>query len=526
MRKSLITVFLMFLVFVSILSFILPIQTKTSTNFFSMDDSKSSNIRQNNYPSIKNAINKKNTLIEIFILGDDNFTEQATLNDWPGTGTLGDPFIIENYLNLQNIYIGDTEYHFIIRNNKITSTEGNYDQDTSGITLLDCKNVIITNNIIENQYTGLHIESLSQSQIKVSNNLFVNAEYGISISIEKFIDYGSYYESQDNSEQIDIELEISDNNLTNLGVEGINLRNIAHSEILNNFIHSENQINGIYLIDSRNTIIRDNLLHNSRLDIYGDDLESYRHTISNNTINDIPLVYVKEEYNITNLFNIGQLIIVNSNQIKLNGNENNFPILIAYSTEIFIENNYFSEMNYPISIVYSYDAKIAKNTINNSTSNGIYLFKSSKVDILENKINNHQSDGIQLLGSENIIIKYNTISHNGISGIFIEKGLGIRIEGNNITNNNDGIYCDLRSSYITIINNLLSYNGGWGVRIISCTNLTIDNNTYEFNSDGNFTTIKYSEYMFGFKSTIFTMIGIIFVVRINRKRRIMKRKSH
>ena len=114
---------------------------------------------------------------------------------FPGAGTEGNPFIIENYeilpdpVDIQNygIRIVNTNSYFIIRNNHVKGAVG-------GIFIDSADNCIeISNNLCDDssQY-GLHISS-SFTDCTIKNNGFYNQGRGI------YVTYSSYYEIINNT---------------------------------------------------------------------------------------------------------------------------------------------------------------------------------------------------------------------------------------------------------------------------------------------------------------------------------------
>ncbi len=103
---------------------------------------------------------------QILIIGDSDFASQATLEEWPGSGTEEDPYLIEGYsiFGTQCIGIVDTSVYFEIRNCNLT-----YDQPWVGganIVLLNVTNAVIADNICSGNGIGLYIVDSSNNLIK------------------------------------------------------------------------------------------------------------------------------------------------------------------------------------------------------------------------------------------------------------------------------------------------------------------------------------------------------------------------
>ncbi len=141
-----------------------------------------SNVEQNEDISVNYLVSEA-----IGIHQDSHFD----LFGFPGNGTESNPYIIENLKIItvagSGIYIGDTTKHFIVRNcyidayyygiNIFNCASGtatlfnntcNSIKGGTGIQATFCLNVTITDNICENDYYGINIESCENSTI--SNN--------------------------------------------------------------------------------------------------------------------------------------------------------------------------------------------------------------------------------------------------------------------------------------------------------------------------------------------------------------------
>ena len=93
----------------------------------------------------------------IYIAGDIAFEIQAQAESWPGDGSSGTPYVIQNY-HITNdtfdcIYIEDVSLHFEIRNCLVTGTT----HSMSGIELDNVTNCYVADCHIYNQNAGLRI---------------------------------------------------------------------------------------------------------------------------------------------------------------------------------------------------------------------------------------------------------------------------------------------------------------------------------------------------------------------------------
>ncbi|MFX1514229.1 MAG: right-handed parallel beta-helix repeat-containing protein, partial [Promethearchaeota archaeon] len=113
--------------------------------------------------------------------GDIEFNSIAQNENWEGTGSFGDPYIIER-LNITNsttnlMSIEDTTAYFVIRNNLL---DGISTSLYSGIYLSNVTHCTITNNTIHNTVRGIDIDGASNNFI-LKNTCTGNVQYGIRI---------------------------------------------------------------------------------------------------------------------------------------------------------------------------------------------------------------------------------------------------------------------------------------------------------------------------------------------------------
>ena len=115
----------------------------------------------NTHLSYKNASN--NNFSDPFnIIGNQNFTDFAISHKWPGNGSKGNPFIIENNIFSSNssdfsrmIELRNITYFIIIRNNTFLDTG----LQGIAIVLVSCVNIIVENNNFYEIDIGIAIES-------------------------------------------------------------------------------------------------------------------------------------------------------------------------------------------------------------------------------------------------------------------------------------------------------------------------------------------------------------------------------
>jgi parallel beta-helix repeat protein len=267
-------------------------------------------------------------------------------------------------------------------------------------------NQLITNNLFKNSY-GIYLNSSSENTI--TNDTLSNNFFGIYL----------------NNSSLNT---ISNNNFSE-NAYGVHLESSSNNTIDGNSTSSNNQT-GIYLAFSSNNTVVNNTCLNDGLIVW----DSYSNTVKNNTINSKPLVYLEEASNVKISENVGQVILVNCDNIQ-------------------VENLNLSNTSIALELWQTNNSQIINNNFSNNIY-GIYLYSSSNNEIKENvSSNNKNGYGIALQFSSN-----NTILNNN----FLLNAIGIKLDY--LSNNN------------TLQGNIISNNTSLGIQFFSASGNTITKN--------------------------------------------------
>jgi parallel beta-helix repeat protein len=273
-----------------------------------------------------------------------------------GSGTLGDPFIIENwsisakdnigikvrnttaYFIIRNCYVHDGKgkykdgiYFENVRNGKIdgAKSENNY----NGINIYSSSNIIIENSTTLNNLIGTGINIYSSSNIIIENSTTLSNQYGISFSDSS----GNVVENctvSNNSSQGILLSNSPGNTIANSTIEndsvGIWFTSNSENNLIENNIVENNGGSGIYLDSSNNNRVDNNTCENNNYGIYL--LYSDNNLIFYNTCEN-------------NLFGIFLDVSNNNNHIYHNNLINNENQAYDNSTN-FWDNGYPSGGNY------------------------------------------------------------------------------------------------------------------------------------------------------------------------------------
>lgn len=332
----------------------------------------------------------------ILIDGDSDFASQAASEGWSGDGTVGNPYIIENYdinaSNANGVEIRNTTVYFVIRNCVVHDGYFGYHYyDYNGIRFYNVINANVENCIIYNNVDGIQLLYYSSNNSISTNRIHNNDESGVSIGtssnnnhVHENLIHGNYYS---------IEL---------------------HTSSYNNYIYENqiyNSLDGINMdTSSYNNYIYENHIYDNSYGVYL-DTSSYNNIYSND-IYDNSLAGIKGESSPNNC--------IYENQIYNNGHNNGYGAIHLHSSSN--NNIYLNE------IYNNYGWGYAAVYLRSSSNNNIYL----------NEIHNNLGYSICLDISSNNCIYKNQIYDNHY-GIKIDTSSSNKIYLNNFNNNN--VYC-------------------------------------------------------------------------------------
>jgi parallel beta-helix repeat protein len=385
-----------------------------------------------NYTTIQSAIDDASDGDTVFVFDDsspyyENLVIDKSINL---IGEDRDTTVIDgNYIGIVVSIIADE-----VNISGFTIQNGIGDYSYSGISITTNYNYITCNNIVKNRGSGIALSNSSNNTI-VKNNISSNNRNGVILlsSSHKNIIIGNTFYSN---------------------MRGIQISSTSNNNILNNTF-SNLYSYGIWLRSySNKTTIVGNSFFNEGLRIWN----SYKNTISNNTINDKPLIYLENKSDTVINADAGQVILVNCNNITIQNQDlcnTSVGILLLGTENCLIQNNKISDNKFGIELR---DICKINAIINNSISNNehsIYLVSVKSNTILNNNLQKNSPIGINLkAGNKNNIILNNTITNSKSS---------IQVWGNSDNNYVKG--------------NIISSSSSYGIRIYNSDNNNIINNS-------------------------------------------------
>ncbi|MHC4942817.1 MAG: NosD domain-containing protein [Planctomycetota bacterium] len=222
----------------------------------------------------------------------------------------------------------------------------------------------------------------------------------------------------------------------------------------------ENIDYGILLFTGVNTTVTDNTFIDDGIS----NQQSEGHTITGNTVNGRPLVYLYGASDM-DILDAGQVILVNCDDIRVIGQDLSYTCMgvqMDHSTNCLISGCDLSHSHYDgITLFYDSDSNIISNNVfDGCQGNGIQIYQSTHNKIKDCVIANTKWDGIWIWDySSHTTIEDNIIVSTGGDGINSSLSNYQVIQRNQIVHNEDtGINMNNNCTYCTVGNNTVAAN--------------------------------------------------------------------
>ena len=346
---------------------------------------------------------------------------------------------IDNASNGDTVFVYCGSYYENVLINKSISLIGENKSNTiiegrkkRDVVKIVASNVLIQNFLLNNsgKITGNAGIQLNEeiNNIKIKNNIITNNIAGISMGEEYFYD-----------------------EITNVSIE-------------NNFI--QNERHGIVLyIGYENTISNNTFINNGMFIPYGNTGDN---TVVNNTVNGKPLIYFEKQSDKTIEPNVGQIILVNCDNITITNQCLDMVCFIGVElfgcTNCNIFNNSISNKAWSIFSLYSEYNNIQENILENN-SLAIYLKRSDRHIVSFNTVNN-SLNSIGFYYSDHNTVSNNTLT-NSRTGIDLSHSSDNSIFNNKINSTSDhGIDLSFGCSRNKFLNNTITNCWDAGIYIL------------------------------------------------------------
>lgn len=185
----------------------------------------------------------------------------------------------------------------------------------------------------------------------------------------------------------------------------------SDNNMIQNNIFFKNPGYGLNLFTSQYNIIENNTFFSNGIRISGDIDDWTSHQITNNTLDNKPIIYKKNKHNLSISFQeIGQIILANCTGCIIKNcsiSQTDVGILLGHCSFCKIENNSISQTKNAIYLSYSTNFTISFNFLNKNQY-GLTILKSTHNTVRNNKIENNTKIGCEICCSS----KENMIYHN------------------------------------------------------------------------------------------------------------------
>ncbi len=381
----------------------------------------------------------------IRINSDVEMTAMDISEGWPGDGSAGNPYIIEEY-DIDGtgsgycMYIGNVSQSFIVRNcslHRASGLFGNWYYNTS-LYIYNSPNAIVDNvtSYLNDGY-GIRIQNSDGAEVKYSDT-HLNGYYGIYF---RYSDFGQVIGcSANNNTYSGIILYNSDNNT------------IQSCEIMDNDAY------GIYMDGGiSNHIVGNSIVRSADYGIYM--FNSLLCNISSNIIN---------EQNEIGIYNLNSdFMTIYDNEVRFSG-DTGIEISSSSNNNVISWNRVSNTPLYGIQIGDDFGAanynNVHNNTVNGTAFFGIYVLKSSYNEIHGNTCYWNGEFGIYVKLSQYNEV-HDNLAYDNVYGICLRYSS----HNNNVRNNTCHTNNRFAASYIT---------AGIALEYDTYDNMVIGNNVY------------------------------------------------
>jgi parallel beta-helix repeat protein len=417
---------------------------------------------------------------------------------------IGSSFLSDFYCDIDtsNIINGKPIYYWIDHYNEQVPA------DAAFIALISCKNILVKDLEINNNFQGIVCAGSSNCTIEncsFRNNgghgtFFISSPNNTisNCSCRNSFFSGIYLNSLSNRNII------SNNTLSNIQSCGIWVEESTNSHLGNNVI--SNCLKGISLDNSNNNVLRDNDMVNCGLFVDGNNLSDYINDVdTSNKVNGKTLYYYIAKNGLMVPNDAGEVILVNCeycNISNLDCSDGTIGLELAYSSfnnisgnilngnslvsidldcssnnHNIIKENSIQDNNYGIDVDISNFNIIQNNTVHNNGV-GFSLDSSNGNIVIENSIQNSWN-GIYLSESSNNNINHNIIKDCDFNGVYLLYSKDNAVKENEMINCGLLVYGSSLFEYINDVDTSNKVNGKTLYYYINDDYITVPGNAGE-----------------------------------------------
>ncbi|MCD6468033.1 MAG: right-handed parallel beta-helix repeat-containing protein, partial [Thermoplasmata archaeon] len=282
---------------------------------------------------------------------------------------------------------------------------GNISHVDAGVQIIYSDDVEINNSRMENSSMG--IVTFFSNNTRVNNNTLSNNL----ISIYNCLSSNATFSDNDIGDSLyGCYILLSNDTL------------VLHNNIHNNTL-------GVIIYISIGNNVSNNIFFNDSISIRGEDIKQYIHIIENNTVNDKPFYYYKNQSSFAVPEDAGGVILVNCTNAtvqNLNMSYIDIGVNLAYCQGTLIRNNNISNALLAMFLYHSNNNTLYNNDIHNNSYNqsnsysiniysiGLYLYYSTNNSIFCNNFTDNYY-GVSVSGSDNNSFYHNNFIDNTLN---------------------------------------------------------------------------------------------------------------
>ncbi len=418
----------------------------------------------------------------IGIDGDSDFTTQANDNNWSGSGTEADPYILADLqINVTSsstagIEVRNTDHHFIIENCSIDGNDTTW-YNQGGIILYGAPNGIIDGCTLYGLSAPIEVRNSGGAVVRDSVIQGVGStRAGIKIY------------SSEGTEVSNNTIELLDSDAdSGCCRDGIVVDGSDDSSIRNNSIENTTR-NGLLLDGSVDLTVDNNTLMNTSFgfDFFFSSDTPNSYTFTANTVNGLPVVYLASQTggDSIDLTGVGQLILVSCSQMTI-ANQNmsgaGTPLILA-SSNMVISNNSFSNMFGPgMKLLDDQFSSVENNSFTGNRGNGLEIEDSGHTSITNNYMASNENAGLDIYRADDLEVRGNLIEDNEGDGLNLFAGDTNTFIRNTIIDNADSGVSIFSEDHHTFESNLISGNNWRGIDMWQVDATEFLNNTITLN---------------------------------------------
>jgi parallel beta-helix repeat protein len=373
-------------------------------------------------------------------------------------------------------------------------------------------NSLLANIVTYNTQPGIRIDGTTANAFVANNTIEYNKQDGIfvyyayNVDIEDNIianNMKSGISPQGDSFNVTIRHNvIADNGMATTLWDGIFVYYSNNTRIIDNDFSSNKRL-GVYLYGANSTLVSGNTFTHDGMVVR----DSYKNTVTNNSVNGKPLVYLEDALAGT-IGTAGQVILINCSNIQvknLNLSDADVGLELFLAKNSIVTGNNMSNGYVGIRLYNSSNNIINGNSITMNSNHGVYTsFSCTNNTLSGNSITTNAAFGIQWgYDGNNNVISGNDITMNTQNGLNIHTFSSSNVvSGNNITmNGGTGFSVGTLSNNNVISGNNISGNGLDGITLYNSSSTIVSGNNLKENNYGielqsaNFSKIFHNDFI-------------------------------